>query len=1299
MPRKTEIDPSKKRLTVRRAKTATKKRTKVEKEAGKEMDIELNIEEPIEIAEVTVIDGDGKGNGDGSDVLTNLEETSLEEIELNEPSESIKQDVKGSMNAKLMEQEAKNRLAIAKNGNEFDYLYPNLDDPSFNVKIATRKEFYDTRYDGKVTDVEEESNRICFAEFELAPHQAFVRNFMSFQTPYNSLLLYHGLGSGKTCSAISVAEEMRDYLKQIGITQRIIIVASPNVQQNFRLQLFNENKLELVDGFWNIRSCVGSKLLKEINPMNTRGLPREKVISQIKRIISNAYLFLGYLEFANYITKTSQLNEDDPARQNPVKAAAKEKAILKRVFDNRLIIIDEVHDIRMSGDRKDKRVSNALVKLVMSADNLRLLLLSATPMYNSYKEIVWLLNLMRLNDRRSVLSTKDVFDEDGEFRVDKKGYEIGRELLERSATGYVSFVRGENPYMFPFKVWPSMFDKSSSIKSLSYPKYQMNQREIVREIEHLDIFITELGEVQNAGYSYIVEHMTTREKPRGDEESTDIDKALNINNFESFGYTVLQKPIEALNIVYPSEKLDKYANGEDVTIEPKQLIGKEGLRRIMKYQERDAQTSGMRFEYKNDKYGRIFARDQIGKYSGKINNILDAIIGSTGIVMVYSQYLDGGLVPVALALEEAGFTRYGNMKSLFAKPPTKPIDSTTYKPRDNTSDSSFTPATYIMITGNKLLSPNNVEELQAVTKPENADGKLIKVILISPAGGQGLDFTNIRQVHIMEPWYNMNRAEQTIGRAVRSCSHKSLPFAKRNVQIYLHGTKLADPEEEAADLYVYKIAETKAIQIGRVNRVLKEIAIDCLLNTEQQNFTAKNMNQEVDIELSTGGTVKYVVGDKPFSYTCDYMDSCEYKCKPVSSIDEKDVTMDTYNQSFIEMNNERILQRIRQLFKEKHIYDKDELISSINIIREYPLVQINSALQQLVTDASELVADKYGRMGRIVNIERLYMYQPVELTSSHQSSYARRAPIEFKREAIVFDSQALAKKAKKKEVLAEREGESVLEVAAVTSEKRDLADEKVGSTSGMELIRNMSDNYNTAFSVNVISRRETDWYKFCSLVLVRMREQGIEENVLRRLVVAHIVDSLVYNDFLVLLNYLENVNEKQLSPFEELVKEYVDTMMLQNDGIKGIMWQKNGIRILVVLDNGVWGEAQEEDKRDLASQIQSLVIPANKINTVVGFMTMFKDDYVVFKVKQLDRKRHKGARCDQAGKADAIKTMNMIVGEEEYTSENTSNILQKEICVMQEFTLRIFDMERKDGKRWFFSPGQAALIDIEKMYI
>ena len=282
-------------------------------------------------------------------------------------------------NRELNAIELQNRDEIAREESEYSYLYPSLDDPNFTSKISQRKEFYDTRYEKPVGSIEEVSDKLCNAEFELAPHQMFVRNFLSFQTPYNGLLLYHGLGSGKTCSAISVSEEMRAYLKQMGIAQRIIVVASPNVQDNFRRQLFDENKLKLVDGLWNIRACTGNKFLSEINPMNMKGLTKEKVIAQVKRIINTSYLFLGYIEFANYVNKRSNVGSDVSAKQR--EKIVKQK--LNRIFSNRLIIIDEVHNIRMTPDNSDKRVAVELEKLVENVENMRLLFLSATPMYNS----------------------------------------------------------------------------------------------------------------------------------------------------------------------------------------------------------------------------------------------------------------------------------------------------------------------------------------------------------------------------------------------------------------------------------------------------------------------------------------------------------------------------------------------------------------------------------------------------------------------------------------------------------------------------------------------------------------------------------------------------------------------------------------------------------------------------------------------------------------------------------------------------------------------------------------------------
>ena len=190
----------------------------------------------------------------------------------------------------------------------YKYLYPHLDDEFLNIKIANKQEFEENKLIITIEDdFEKQSNEICNKDFELAPHQKFLKNFLSMYTPYNGILLYHGLGTGKTCSAIGVAEETRKYLKFMGYNERIIIVASPNVQENFYLQLFDERKLEEKNGVWTINNCAGQNMLDEIN-MIQKNLSRDKVIKIVKNIINNYYLFVGYTQFANLILKKSNIS-------------------------------------------------------------------------------------------------------------------------------------------------------------------------------------------------------------------------------------------------------------------------------------------------------------------------------------------------------------------------------------------------------------------------------------------------------------------------------------------------------------------------------------------------------------------------------------------------------------------------------------------------------------------------------------------------------------------------------------------------------------------------------------------------------------------------------------------------------------------------------------------------------------------------------------------------------------------------------------------------------------------------------
>ena len=107
----------------------------------------------------------------------------------------------------------------------------------------------------------------------------------------------------------------------------------------------------------------------------------------------------------------------------------------------------------------------------------------------------------------------------------------------------------------------------------------------------------------------------------------------------------------------------------------------------------------------------------------------------------------------------------------------------------------------------------------------------------------------------------------------------------------------------------------------------------------------------------------------------------------------------------------------------------------------------------------------------------------------------------------------------------------------------------------------------------------------------------------------------------------------------------------------------------------------------------------------VGFVSFFKKEYLIFKVKNMSKKRDKGARCDQSGKTETITIINNIImsnvatqGDEyKLTIENTKHRTQKELCVFQEFLLRAFNATRVNGRKWFFSTAEALLCNVERL--
>jgi hypothetical protein len=1086
---------------------------------------------------------------------------------------------------------------------------------------------------------------------------------------------------------------------------------------------------------------------------------------------------------------------------------------------------------------------------------------------------------MNTNDRRSRIEVRDIFKKNGDFKDD------GEKVLTRKATGYISFVRGENPYTFPYRVYPKEFSREHTFEVYKYPLYQMNLKPIKSEDKPEDVksvlslYLTKIGGCKNCGkcqycaYKYIIYNL--RNKKFSITTKTGVVRDMpDFENMESFGYTLLQTPLESLIISYPIQGLksaidempvekisgefaqsfadNKDENGNEdeneneeapgpieenpqeeeeeseskttskefvlpkkkplvfestssseesklkakpktvtikkptmqveisdnegsnktlvdtsnktlvdtsnktlvdtsnktlvdtpentvdtlsgtlvpssyensssktidskqgganeggVSIDPHQLTGKIGLERMMNYVDEKSPPMKGDFEYKKstlDNYKRIFSRKEIGSYSSKIKSILDNIANpdngsvSEGIILIYSQYIDSGLIPMALALEEMGFTRYGQgVKPLFKNKPTDVVDVRTMEPPKDKKN--FMPARYTMITGDTRLSPNNDFEVKGLTGEDNKDGHKIKVVLISKAGSEGIDLKFIRQVHILEPWYNMNRIEQIIGRAVRNFSHKDLPFEKRNVEIFMYGTILDDNKEEAADLYVYRVAEYKAIQIGKVTRVLKETAVDCIINHGQTEFTqdkfSKKLKEPIKQILSNGMVIPdFKIGDAPFSPACDYMAKCNYDCRPDKEIDENKLNEDTYNENFIIINSEKILQRIRMLMKESYFYKKKVLLDSIRTPKEYPYVQIYSALTQLIEDENEFIVDKYGRNGRLVNIGDYYLFQPIELRDKNASIFDRSRPIDYKHEMINFE----IKQNIVKPVIDKRNIDKII-----------VEEEEASFTEGNRFIDEMKVNYdisNDFTKQTKVPRGDDNWYKHCGIVIKKMsKEYPDSREYLIGFLVAHMMEVLLFEEKLEVMNYLYSLENINNNTFEWFAKEYFEVNSIKTKNFTAfIMYKLNKRMIMILNKNNKWIEAEPEDQREIAASPQTkeiLMMKPSDYNKIVGFIGYEKSNrFLAFKTKDMLSKRDTGARCDESGKVKTLQKLNEILGENKYTNENTKakkdsdgDVIKEavghvELCVLQEFILRYFNTIKREDKKWFLTPEMA----------
>lgn len=716
------------------------------------------------------------------------------------------------------------------------------------------------------------------SDFKLQAQQRFLRRVLSPDAPTQNLLMVHGVGSGKTCTAIQIAEEY--ILRPEFQEKRVLVLANPAVQENFRNQIFDISRVTVdPDGLLLSKQCTGRRYLDILQRSQSQPLQwtdksqRERLMRMANRILSEFYEFQGYITFGNMI-------ESEKNNRKPEEI----EAWIHETFDNRLIIIDEAHNLRETTETTtiEKIVSSALKKIVQVANGVTLVLLTATPMFDKFEEILDYMNLFLWNSRKQSptqsLKRDDIFTESGEFRS-KEAETIFRSLCQE----YISFVRGENPFTFPFRLPPP-----ASLIAPPDRKQDIYGKPIKTPRKYLTLVGSELSEFQAS-----------------------ILKGLKLKG--------LSEP--RVVCVFPENK---------------------------EFQEVFKKSEG-RYEYTGETF---LAPSKVGTYSAKFATVLKCIQGSKGIAFVYSNLVESGAQLFAMCLEEHGYT---------------PAFGTNLLNKTSGEIPAGSKGKYALFTS-ETSDINIKRALSQLRRRENMNGDDIRVIIASPKVSEGVDFRYVRQIHVLDPWFNMSRIEQVVGRGTRTCSHSLLPFEEQNCTVYLHVNRLSDGQE-VLDEYIYReIVEQKAIKIAKVKKVIMESAMDCTLekpvnSLPEQWLTLPVMVDAVSDDNMTilqkrsqpGASTKLQLKDlQAPTFLSDDSFSCKIKEEPEDPNHVRPLS------AILDVKDE-ILDKLIELFRKKAIWKQSDLLVTL---RAYDPTLVKYIIQNAIAMGFKL-KDTNGRIGRL----------------------------------------------------------------------------------------------------------------------------------------------------------------------------------------------------------------------------------------------------------------------------------------------------------------------------------------------
>ena len=256
----------------------------------------------------------------------------------------------------------------------------------------------------------------------LNPTQTFIADYFTPASPYKGILLWHSVGTGKTCTGVATASSS---FEKEGYS--ILWVTRTTLKGDVWKNIFDQ-----------ICHVI---LVDEIN----KGLLLPENLSDRKRHLSKSWLEpMSYKQFSNLL-----------AGKNAIYDILLERNGSRDILHKTLIIIDEAHklyggDLKAS-ERPNMEIMENLISnsyKVSGAESCKLMIMTATPFTNSPLELFALTNLFMTNESEKITTNKEEF---------KKQYmtsqnilsETGLKVLANKLSGYISYLnREKDPTQF-----------------------------------------------------------------------------------------------------------------------------------------------------------------------------------------------------------------------------------------------------------------------------------------------------------------------------------------------------------------------------------------------------------------------------------------------------------------------------------------------------------------------------------------------------------------------------------------------------------------------------------------------------------------------------------------------------------------------------------------------------------------------------------------------------------------------------------------------------------------------------------